>query len=81
MKNLSERIRQRRSALKITQVELAKKTGVKQQSIQQIEAGITKRPRYLLELAKALQCNPHWLMYGEEKSIRLSSRNPPSLTF
>jgi len=68
MQTISERIKQRRSELSMTQIELAEKTGVKQQSIQQIEAGVTKRPRYLLELAQALNCNPHWLMYGESNN-------------
>ena len=48
----------------MTQTELALKAGVKQQSIKQIEAGITKRPRKIFEIAVALQCDPVWLQYG-----------------
>ncbi|HIC8627048.1 TPA: transcriptional regulator, partial [Klebsiella pneumoniae] len=35
---------------------------------QAIEAGTTKRPRYLFELATALHCDPKWLLYGEMPS-------------
>ncbi|HAH9072544.1 TPA: helix-turn-helix domain-containing protein [Escherichia coli] len=51
MQTLSERLKKRRIALKMTQTELATKAGVKQQSIQLIEAGVTKRPRFLFEIA------------------------------
>ncbi|EPM2082879.1 helix-turn-helix transcriptional regulator [Escherichia coli] len=43
MQTLSERLKKRRIALKMTQTELATKAGVKQQSIQLIEAGVTHR--------------------------------------
>ncbi|EOU5288322.1 helix-turn-helix domain-containing protein [Escherichia coli] len=55
MQTLSERLKKRRIALKMTQTELATKAGVKQQSIQLIEAGVTKRPRFLFEIAMALK--------------------------
>ncbi|HGX0264338.1 TPA: helix-turn-helix domain-containing protein [Escherichia coli] len=61
MQTLSERLKKRRIALKMTQTELATKAGVKQQSIQLIEAGVTKRPRFLFEIAMALNCDPVWL--------------------
>lgn len=57
MQTLSERLKKRRIALKMTQTELATKAGVKQQSIQLIEAGVTKRPRFLFEIAMALNCD------------------------
>lgn len=65
MQTLSERLKSKRVSLKMTQTELATKAGVKQQSIQLIEAGVTKRPRYLFEIATALHCDPIWLQYGE----------------
>ncbi|KQN53183.1 helix-turn-helix domain-containing protein [Erwinia sp. Leaf53] len=64
MQTISDRLKQKRSELNLTQSELATRAGVKQQSIQQIEAGITKRPRFLFEIAKALHCDPVWLQYG-----------------
>jgi DNA-binding XRE family transcriptional regulator len=67
MQTLSERLKKRRIALKMTQTELATKAGVKQQSIQLIEAGVTKRPRFLFEIAMALNCDPVWLQYGTKR--------------
>jgi len=64
MQTLSERLKKKRVQLKMTQTELANKAGVKQQSIQLIEAGVTKRPRFLFEIAMALNCDPVWLQYG-----------------
>ena len=66
MQTLSERLKNKRVSLKMTQTELATKAGVKQQSIQLIEAGVTKRPRFLFEIATALNCDPAWLQYGEK---------------
>ncbi len=64
METLSERLKQKRSEMNMTQGELAKKAGISQQSIQLIEAGETKRPRFLFEIASALQCEASWLLYG-----------------
>lgn len=65
METISERLKQKRVELNLTQAELAEKAGIKQQSIQQIESGATKRPRYLFEIALALKCDPSWLLYGK----------------
>ena len=67
MQTLSERLKKRRIALKMTQTELATKAGVNQQSIQLIEAGVTKLPRFLFEIAMALNCDPVWLQYGTKR--------------
>ena len=64
MQTISDRLKRKRLELKMTQTELAIKAGVKQQSIQLIEAGVTKRPRFLFEIAKVLNCDPAWLQYG-----------------
>ncbi|EPR9084300.1 helix-turn-helix domain-containing protein [Cronobacter dublinensis] len=68
MDTISQRLKNRRAELNLSQAELAEKAGMKQQSLQAIEAGQTKRPRYLFELAQALQCDAHWLMYGYSKN-------------
>ncbi|PKH21455.1 transcriptional regulator [Enterobacterales bacterium CwR94] len=68
MQTISERLKQKRSELNMTQSELAIKAGIKQQSIQQIEAGVTQRPRFLFEIANALHCDPVWLQYGKSGS-------------
>ncbi|HDU8042147.1 TPA: helix-turn-helix transcriptional regulator [Cronobacter sakazakii] len=66
METLSERLKKKRLERNMTQTELASKAGVKQQSIQLIEAGVTQRPRFLFEIAQALDCDPLWLQYGRK---------------
>ncbi|WP_312411605.1 helix-turn-helix transcriptional regulator [Pseudescherichia sp.] len=63
--NLAHRVKQKRAELSLSQTQLAQKVGMRQQSIQAIESGETKRPRLLIELAAALGCEAHWLLYGE----------------
>ncbi|QGH62725.1 helix-turn-helix domain-containing protein [Serratia proteamaculans] len=65
---LASRIKDRRKALGITQTALAERVGMRQQSIQYIEAGRAGRTSFILELAKALQCDPDWLLTGESTS-------------
>ncbi|HBT0025509.1 TPA: helix-turn-helix domain-containing protein [Klebsiella pneumoniae] len=68
METLSDRVKKRRSELNLTQAGLAELSGTKQQTIHQVESGLTKRPRKLIELATALQCEPRWLLFGEQGS-------------
>lgn len=65
---ISNRVKEQREKLHLTQVELAKKTGVTQQAILSIEKGKIKRPRILLELANALNVSPEWLSYGSSET-------------
>ena len=58
METISQRLKKKREELNLSQDQLAKLAGMRQQSIQAIEAGSTKRPRYLVELARALKCKP-----------------------
>lgn len=64
MEEIKDRVARLRHAKGWTQKELAKAAGVKQQNIQQIEAGKVRSPRFLLSLAEALGVRPHWLMTG-----------------
>jgi len=64
MEGLSNRLKQRREELNLTQAELGEMAGYSQQSIQQIEAGETQRPRKLHELSIALKCDSAWLIFG-----------------
>ncbi|WP_162651578.1 helix-turn-helix transcriptional regulator [Lentilitoribacter sp. Alg239-R112] len=61
METLATRVRQRRNELKLSQTALANLVGVKQQAIQKVESGQTERPRFILELARALQTTPEEL--------------------
>ncbi|MDA6914816.1 helix-turn-helix transcriptional regulator, partial [Escherichia coli] len=52
--SISSRVKSKRIQLGLNQAELAQKVGTTQQSIEQLENGKTKRPRFLPELASAL---------------------------
>ena len=66
METISQRLKQKREEMNLSQDQLAKLAGMKQQSLQAIEAGTTKRPRYLVGLARALKCEPEWPLVGDE---------------
>lgn len=68
--SLATRVKERRKALNLTQVTLAELTGVSQQAINRIESGIISRPRYLLEISIALQCDPNWLLHGSQNDSK-----------
>jgi transcriptional regulator with XRE-family HTH domain len=64
---LGSRVRQLREARGWSQAELAAHLpNVKQQSIDQLEKGKVARPRFLPELAYALNTTVAWLLTGEE---------------
>lgn len=65
MNTLSERLKSKRLELGLTQSELAGNASIKQQTIHLIEAGKTTHPRCLFDLARALNCDPSWLLYGK----------------
>lgn len=65
--SISERVKNKRTALGLTQAELAERAGTTQQSIEQLEGGKTKRPRFLPELATALNCSVDWLVTGNQE--------------
>ncbi|EJD6614106.1 MULTISPECIES: helix-turn-helix transcriptional regulator [Providencia] len=67
METISQRVKSRRGELNLTQAQLAELVGIKQQSIQAIESGATKRPRFIFELSKALKCSAVWLQSGNKK--------------
>lgn len=66
MSTLAERIKRRRTQLGLTQVEVAERAEIRQQSYQALEKGETLRPRKPIELAKALQVSVDWLLNGTE---------------
>jgi transcriptional regulator with XRE-family HTH domain len=67
METISHRLKQKREEMSLSQSQLAELAGMKQQSLQAIEAGTTKRPRFLIELARVLKCDPYWLQYGDSQ--------------
>lgn len=80
---LADRVKQKRIELGLTQTEAAELAGIRQQSWQSIEDGKTLKPRNIIGIAKALQCDPAWLMNGGAfKSIReVSSRRVPLISY
>lgn len=65
---ISLRLKSRRLELGLTQHQLAQLAGVRQQTIHRIEAGTSNRPRHLVEIADALNCQAKWLLFGDESS-------------
>lgn len=49
----------------LSQTDLGRAVGMKQQGILNIEKGIVKRPRLVLELAEALGTTQEWLLWEE----------------
>lgn len=81
--SLAARFKARRMELNLTQVEVAAAAGVSQQAVESIESGRTKRPRNLLDLAKALNCSPDWLLNGKNVMplTEISTRRIPILSY
>src|SRR5688572_1474355 len=66
MRDMSMRLRYARKERNLTQVELARLSGVKQASVSDLERGESKsfRGTTLLSLARALNVSPEWLSHG-----------------
>lgn len=64
--DIGEKVTKLRTMRGWTQGELAKAAGTKQQNIQQLEDGSVKRPRYLPELARALNVTVDSLVMQNE---------------
>jgi len=65
METLADRLRSERTAAGLSQAQLAKIAGIRQQAISGIEQGITKGTRHLVPIAAALGLNPDWLQTGQ----------------
>lgn len=74
MKTIGDRVRERRTALKLSQPQLAKQVGgITYQAIQQLEAG--GGTKHLVSIAKALGVTAEWLQDG---SGPVPSPKPPA---
>jgi SOS-response transcriptional repressor LexA len=65
MNTFANRVRSRRKALGLSQSELAKRCGLSQVTISDIERERNDASREIVGLARALQCTPEWLATGE----------------
>jgi len=63
--SIGARVKRLREARNMSQVELAKACGCLQGNLSILENGSVKMPRYLVELARALEVSPEWLKTGE----------------
>jgi SOS-response transcriptional repressor LexA len=59
---LGDRVRKLRKERGLSQMDLAKAVGMRQQGIQSIEEGKSQRPRKLREIAAALRTTEDWLL-------------------
>ena len=65
MTSLRFRVTERRTAIKISQAELARRVGVTAQAVQSLESGRTKSFKKLVPLAEVLGVTPRWLVTGQ----------------
>jgi transcriptional regulator with XRE-family HTH domain len=78
MRDIGLRLRHARKLRKLTQVELAKRAGVKQASVSDLERGESKsfRGATLVSIARVLNVRAEWLSHGkvpmERKDVPLS---------
>lgn len=80
---LAERVKQKRIEIGLTQTEAAELAGIRQQSWQSIEDGKTLKPRNIIGIAKALNCDPGWLMNGGafKPITEVNSRRVPLISY
>jgi len=64
MDNFADRVKHLRDKLGLSQPQLAKRVGTHHVNIANIERGAVQNPRYLSELAKALETTPSYLVDG-----------------
>ncbi|CAH1653422.1 putative HTH cro/C1-type domain-containing protein [Hyphomicrobiales bacterium] len=75
MKTIGERIRELRSALGVSQADLADKVGMTQTGIASIESGTVSRPRRIVEIARALGVSPEDLLDDDAAHQIKQARN------
>ncbi|WP_435237456.1 LexA family protein [Psychromonas sp. PT13] len=73
MNRLSKNIKSRMKTLGLTQKQLADKAGTTQVSIHRMISGKVLKTTKIVELAKALNCDPEWLLNGIDEPIKESS--------
>lgn len=64
MKTLGDRVREARERIGMSQAELAERSGISQQSVAAVETNAVRRPRHLVEIARALGVAAQFLIDG-----------------
>ena len=67
LSTLAARLAWARARRGFTQEQLAKAAGVSRDIIVKTETGITRMPRDIADIAKALEISPAWLAFGAER--------------
>ena len=65
MNKFSDRVKDSRERLKLTQKALAEACGLKQSTISSYEGQQRVKTQHLIDLARALKVNPEWLQHGK----------------
>lgn len=65
METFADRLYKIRKEAKLTQVDLAKRAGLTQGVIAQIESGRNEGSKHILVIAQSLNVNPDWLATGK----------------
>ena len=80
METIADRVRAERKRLNLSQPQLAARIGhgVVQQNIDQLERGLTRRPKYLIYLADALDVSARWLLEGGPRRQAEGKLPPPN---
>ena len=86
MNTIADRVRARRNKLGLSQKELAKKIGVSQGTIGQLESGRNNRTKYIYQLATALAVDVQWLLDGNQAALdetgkKVNSNNSGFVSF
>lgn len=75
---LADRIKDARTRAELSQAELARRSGISQPSLHDLESGKSKTARSttLMRLAEALGQTPEWLIGGKGALLAVSARTP-----
>lgn len=68
MKTFADRLREKRQELGLSQAKLARLAGMTQGGIAQIEVGRNQNSAKVIDIAKALNVTPDWLLNGSESA-------------
>lgn len=78
---LKDRLKQARKHAKMSQVELAKRAGVDQTTISNLERGKHRGTSHVIPLASALGCSPRWLATGAGQMLEFGRDATDELVF
>lgn len=77
-KSIGDRVRLKRTGLRLSQGELAKRVGVSQTLISKLEKYPNRTTKHIVRLAEALECSPQWLEFGDENEPTVTRSPPPT---